>query len=141
MHDGKDPHWHHFECFFEKHQPASVGLIENMDNLTWEDQERIRSKIGSRKKALISILTRNITSWNPYVLCFFKGFTSNGTPGKAKASTTKSALKEFAVESAKSARSACVACEQKIEFKEIRISKLDHASETAAMIGGAGVVS
>jgi hypothetical protein len=68
-----------------------------------------------------------------YLLCTGGGGGNSSTP-KNKAKATNA---EFGVEYAKSSRSECVACEEKIENAEIRISKLDHMSESAMMVGKA----
>ena len=44
--DGKMPQWHHFECFFKKFLPNSCAEIGKFDGLRWDDQERIKGKIG-----------------------------------------------------------------------------------------------
>jgi len=46
MFDGKMASWYHFHCFFAKQRPKSIGDIDEFDNLRYEDQERIKEKIG-----------------------------------------------------------------------------------------------
>lgn len=46
FHDGKDAHWFHSECFFQKHHPPSVGDIEDYESMRYEDQQMIQKKVG-----------------------------------------------------------------------------------------------
>lgn len=46
MFDGKVPHWYHFQCFFIKQRPKTVGDIAHFDSLRYDDQEKIKAKIG-----------------------------------------------------------------------------------------------
>ena len=46
MFDGKTPHWYHFMCFFGRQRPKTVGDISQFESLRWEDQEKIKAKIG-----------------------------------------------------------------------------------------------
>lgn len=46
FHDGKDAHWFHSQCFFQKHHPPSVGDIEDYESLRYDDQKMIESKVG-----------------------------------------------------------------------------------------------
>ena len=57
MFDGKIPLWYHFMCFFTKQRPQSETDIAHFDSLRWEDQEKIRKKIG---KEISSTITFNI---------------------------------------------------------------------------------
>lgn len=45
-------------------------------------------------------------------------------------------MRDFKVEYAKSSRSACIGCEEKIIKDEVRISKKDYESEKAMQFGG-----
>ncbi|KAG5455232.1 Poly [ADP-ribose] polymerase 1 [Clonorchis sinensis] len=46
--DGKIPKWFHFRCFFTgKIKIQATSEIKNFDSLRWEDQEKIRSALGS----------------------------------------------------------------------------------------------
>ncbi|XP_036398928.1 poly [ADP-ribose] polymerase 1-like [Megalops cyprinoides] len=91
--DGKVPHWHHLPCFWLKAAVQSPADISGFSELRWEDQEKLRKAIED-------------------------GGTAGG--GGAKGEKT---LSDFAVEYAKSNRSACKGCEQKIEKDQIRVSK------------------
>lgn len=46
FHDGKDAHWFHDRCFFQKHRPESVGDIEDFESLRYEDQTKIKENMG-----------------------------------------------------------------------------------------------
>uniref|UniRef100_A0A672YT45 Poly [ADP-ribose] polymerase n=1 Tax=Sphaeramia orbicularis TaxID=375764 RepID=A0A672YT45_9TELE len=93
MFDGKVPHWHHFSCFWQRAAAQSTADIAGFSDLRWEDQEKVKKAIESG---------------------------GAGTGGGAKGEKT---LNDFAVEYAKSNRSTCKGCEQKIEKDQIRISK------------------
>ena len=43
--DGKMTSWYHYDCFFVKQRPKTVGDIEHFDQLRWEDQEKIKNKL------------------------------------------------------------------------------------------------
>lgn len=46
MFDGKTPNWYHFSCFFGKQRPKGVADIAHFESIRWEDQEKIKSKLG-----------------------------------------------------------------------------------------------
>ena len=46
--DGKMAKWYHFSCFFEKQKPKAVADIGHFESLRFEDQEKIRAKIGGK---------------------------------------------------------------------------------------------
>ncbi|KAG7242920.1 hypothetical protein INR49_017610 [Caranx melampygus] len=93
MFDGKVPHWHHFSCFWQRAAAQSTGDIAGFSALRWEDQEKVK-----------------------------KAIESGGATGEEWSWRGKS-LNDFAVEYAKSNRSTCKGCEQKIEKDQIRVSK------------------
>uniref|UniRef100_A0A6Q2XBH0 Poly [ADP-ribose] polymerase n=1 Tax=Esox lucius TaxID=8010 RepID=A0A6Q2XBH0_ESOLU len=94
MFDGKVPHWHHFSCFWLRAAAQSPGDIAGFSDLRWEDQEKVKKAIETGGAA--------------------------GGQGGAKGEKT---LNDFGVEYAKSNRSTCKGCEQKIEKDQIRVSK------------------
>ncbi|CAM1297366.1 PARP1 (predicted), partial [Pycnogonum litorale] len=47
MFDGKIPNWYHEDCFFPKAKVENFTDIAHLDSLRWEDQQRIKDKIGS----------------------------------------------------------------------------------------------
>jgi len=47
MFDGKQPNWYHFNCFFAKQRPKTVGDIGHFDSIRWEDQKKIKTKLGN----------------------------------------------------------------------------------------------
>uniref|UniRef100_UPI00358E437B poly [ADP-ribose] polymerase 1 n=1 Tax=Myxine glutinosa TaxID=7769 RepID=UPI00358E437B len=98
MFDGKVPHWHHFECFFNRARPAAATDVDGLSELRWQDQEKIKKAIE----------TGEINSGK-----------KSGKNGDAK----EKVLGDFAVEYAKSNRSKCKGCEEKIAKDTIRISK------------------
>ncbi|KAM3861234.1 poly [ADP-ribose] polymerase 1 [Diretmus argenteus] len=96
MFDGKVPHWHHFSCFWLRAAAQSTADIAGFSDLRWDDQEKVKTAIESG--------------------------TGGKVDQKSKGKGEKS-LNEFAVEYAKSNRSTCKGCEQKIEKDQIRVSK------------------
>uniref|UniRef100_A0AAR2JZI8 Poly [ADP-ribose] polymerase n=1 Tax=Pygocentrus nattereri TaxID=42514 RepID=A0AAR2JZI8_PYGNA len=96
MFDGKVPHWHHFSCFWLKAAIQSTSDISGFTDLRWEDQEKVKKAIENG------------------------GAAGGGQKGGAKGEKT---LNDFAVEYAKSNRSTCKGCDQKIEKDQIRVSK------------------
>uniref|UniRef100_A0A2Z5U1X2 Poly [ADP-ribose] polymerase n=1 Tax=Reticulitermes speratus TaxID=60591 RepID=A0A2Z5U1X2_9NEOP len=120
MFDGKTPHWYHFMCFFGRQRPKTVGDISHFESLRWEDQEKIKAKIEGGGGGGGG---NNVGS-------------SKGKGKKRTAATAHSGLKDFTIEYAKSSRSTCRGCEEKIMKDEVRISKKDFESENAKMYGG-----
>ncbi|XP_033846745.1 poly [ADP-ribose] polymerase 1 isoform X1 [Periophthalmus magnuspinnatus] len=99
MFDGKVPHWHHFSCFWQRAAAHSTADIGGFSGLRWEDQEKIKKAIESG------------------------GSISAGKGDKKSGAKGEKTLNDFAVEYAKSNRSTCKGCEQKIEKDQIRVSK------------------
>ncbi|NXY47427.1 PARP1 polymerase, partial [Ceuthmochares aereus] len=89
MFDGKVPHWHHYSCFWKRARIVSHTDIDGFSELRWEDQEKIKKAIETGGPG--------------------EGGEQEGG-GKAEKS-----LHDFAAEYAKSNRSTCKGCEQKIE--------------------------
>ncbi|KAK7907813.1 hypothetical protein WMY93_016425 [Mugilogobius chulae] len=99
MFDGKVPHWHHFSCFWQRAAAHSTADIGGFSGLRWEDQEKIKKAVESG------------------------GAVSAGKGDKKGGAKGEKTLNDFAVEYAKSNRSTCKGCEQKIEKDQIRVSK------------------
>ncbi|KAK2864320.1 hypothetical protein Q7C36_003474 [Tachysurus vachellii] len=98
MFDGKVPHWHHFSCFWLRAAVQSSSDISGFTDLRWEDQEKVKKAIES-------------------------GGSVGGKADRKGAGKGEKSLNDFAVEYAKSNRSTCKGCDQKIEKDHIRISK------------------
>ncbi|XP_073484406.1 poly [ADP-ribose] polymerase 1 [Aquarana catesbeiana] len=99
MFDGKVPHWHHYSCFWKRARVLSHGDIDGFTELRWEDQEKIKKAIETG------------------------GASAGAGGGDAKGGKADMTLNDFAAEYAKSNRSTCKGCEQKIEKGQIRLSK------------------
>ncbi|CAF3453140.1 unnamed protein product [Rotaria sp. Silwood2] len=93
--DGKIPTWYHMGCFFKKVKPADAQIIKGFDNLRWDDQEIIRKRI--------------------------EGTSKNESNNKSEESESDS--KNFNAEYARSNRSTCHGCNNKIEKDLVRLSK------------------
>ncbi len=52
--DGLIPLWYHTSCFLEKFELASISGVDGLQNLRWEDQEMLRSKIRPDDKEVRS---------------------------------------------------------------------------------------
>ncbi|XP_077567914.1 poly [ADP-ribose] polymerase 1 [Stigmatopora nigra] len=98
MFDGKVPHWHHFSCFWLRAAAQSPDDIAGFSAIRWEDQEKVKKAIESG------------------------GAVGTGKGGK-KGGAVEKTLNGFAVEYAKSNRSTCKGCDNKIEKDQIRVSK------------------
>ncbi|CAL1292484.1 unnamed protein product [Larinioides sclopetarius] len=107
LYDGKMPLWHHLKCFFQKkNKLQSISEIANFDNLRWEDQEKIKKKLAG-------------------------GGGDDEDDGNGAGSSTGGSSKnsDFSVEYAKSGKSTCRGCGEKIPKGEVRISILDDNPE------------
>ncbi|CAL8393165.1 unnamed protein product [Arctogadus glacialis] len=98
MFDGKVPHWHHFSCFWQRAAAQSTADIAGFSDLRWEDQEKVKKAIET-------------------------GGATGGKADQKGGAKGEKTLNDFAVEYAKSNRSTCKGCEQKIEKDQIRVSK------------------
>lgn len=117
VHDGKIPNWYHPPCFFTKQRPKTTADIANFDNIRWEDQKELQKKIEESINLPLPASGR----------------------GKKRGSTSAKnigPLRDFVVQYAKSNKSTCKACEERIVQGEIRISKKDFESEQARRYGG-----
>ncbi|XP_041632333.1 poly [ADP-ribose] polymerase isoform X2 [Drosophila kikkawai] len=110
FHDAKVPNWFHKDCFFKKQRPVSVGDIHNFENLRFNDQKELENLIVNE------------------VVCV--------KPGKKRLNVDSVALKDFGVEYAKSGRSYCRGCEQKICKNQVRVRKTVYDTEVGMKYGG-----
>ncbi|XP_036864787.1 poly [ADP-ribose] polymerase 1 isoform X1 [Manis javanica] len=99
MFDGKVPHWYHFSCFWKvghciRHPDVEV---EGFSGLRWDDQQKIKKTAEAG------------------------GVTDKGADGGG--SKMEKTLGDFAAEYAKSNRSTCKGCMEKIEKGQVRLSK------------------
>ncbi len=82
------PNWFHYACFFKKKfKPSDVSEVSGFDSLRWEDQEKIKGQLSGESSQA--------------------GETSQ-VDGPAQDSSR-------GVEYAKSSRSSCKSCEDKID--------------------------
>ncbi|XP_029448906.1 poly [ADP-ribose] polymerase 1 [Rhinatrema bivittatum] len=99
MFDGKVPHWYHYACFWKQTSVHAPGDVDGFSELRWQDQEKIKKCIE--------------TGGDP-------SEPGGNQKGGGKAEKT---LVDFTVEYAKSNRSTCKGCSQKIEKDQVRLSK------------------
>ena len=92
--DGKVPNWYHFGCFFKKAMPRDTSLIKGFDTLRWDDQQKIKQKMGIEVTKLDD---------------------STATNESETDAATDAKLESFLLEYAKSSRSKCRTCEKRIE--------------------------
>ena len=117
MHDGLIPKWYHPDCFFMKQRPKSTADIANFDNIRWEDQKTIKKKIEESINVPLPASGRGKKRGN--------AAAKNAGPSA-----------DFLVQYAKSNKSTCKACEERIVQGEIRVSKKDFESEHGRRYGG-----
>ncbi|XP_055275757.1 poly [ADP-ribose] polymerase 1 [Moschus berezovskii] len=102
MFDGKIPHWHHLSCFWK------VGYsvwhpdveVEGFSELRWDDQQKIKQMAETGGATDVS------------------GKGQDGVGSK-----TEKTLIDFGAGYAKSNRSTCKSCMEKIEKGQVRLSK------------------
>ncbi|XP_034661708.1 poly [ADP-ribose] polymerase isoform X1 [Drosophila subobscura] len=112
FHDAKVPNWFHKACFFKKQRPSSVGDIQNYENLRFDDQKELETLIGT--------VAGNVMA----------------TTGKKRSKAENTALKDFGIEYAKSSRSSCRGCDQKISKDQVRVRKTVYDTEVGMKYGG-----
>ena len=80
------PHWFHFSCFFKKHKVKTYHDIGGFDSLRWDDQEKIKGKVGG-----------------------------GGGSKSSEPAASSSGSDDLMVEYAKSSRSKCKKCKDQID--------------------------
>uniref|UniRef100_A0A336MUR8 Poly [ADP-ribose] polymerase n=2 Tax=Culicoides sonorensis TaxID=179676 RepID=A0A336MUR8_CULSO len=120
FHDGKQPNWFHFNCFWNKQRPASEGDIEHFNSLKYEDQKKIREKIEALSGVVVPVT---------------KG------KGKKRGATSSDSiiLKDYGVEYAASGRATCAGCQIKILKDVVRIKKTVYDTEVGMKYGGQAI--
>ncbi|XP_033736235.1 poly [ADP-ribose] polymerase 1-like isoform X2 [Pecten maximus] len=106
MFDGKIPNWFHFACFWKRARVEDANHIHGFDALRWEDQEKIKEKVA--------------------------GGGGGGGGGDAAGGDTSG---DYETEYAKSGRSGCRGCGDKIAQGAVRIAIKDFESERAKLYG------
>ncbi|KAI8477752.1 Poly [ADP-ribose] polymerase 1, partial [Branchiostoma belcheri] len=91
------PNWFHYSCFFKKCKPSSTVEFSGVTGLRWDDQEKLKKTIGGEGSSA--------------------GADAGGDEVDAPG------VQVFSVEYAKSNRSACRGCSEKIDKGLVRISK------------------
>ena len=108
--DGEVPLWHHWSCFAKsKMRIADVSLVTGFDNVRPDDQDKITAFIDGKA----------------------------GGGGGGGGSSTKTAdggaaagdEGSYVIEYAKSSRSTCVVCSQKIEKDVVRVGRMERAAQ------------
>ncbi|XP_039233262.1 poly [ADP-ribose] polymerase isoform X7 [Drosophila yakuba] len=112
FHDAKVPNWFHKTCFFKNQRPCSVGDIYNFGNLRFADQKELTDLVENLQGVIGSQL------------------------GKKRSKAFNLALKDFGIEYAKSSRSTCRGCEQKIIKDLVRLRKTVYDTEVGMKYGG-----
>ncbi|XP_070070399.1 uncharacterized protein Parp1 isoform X3 [Drosophila takahashii] len=112
FHDAKVPNWFHKTCFFKNQRPESVGDIQNFENLRFTDQKELSDLIENIKGVI------------------------HEKSGKKRSNSFNLALKDFGIEYAKSSRSTCRGCEQKINKDQVRLRKTVYDTEVGMKYGG-----
>uniref|UniRef100_A0A452F3P4 Poly [ADP-ribose] polymerase n=1 Tax=Capra hircus TaxID=9925 RepID=A0A452F3P4_CAPHI len=102
MFDGKIPHWHHLSCFWKVgHSIWHPDVeVEGFSELRWDDQQKIKKMAETGGATDVS------------------GKGQDGVGSK-----TEKTLIDFGAGYAKSNRSTCKSCMEKIEKGQVRLSK------------------
>lgn len=103
--------WYHNACFFNSIHPRSTNEFEFYENLRFEDQQMIKSNVEKCTAVLVP---------------------SNGQKeekGKKRSAPKMGPISDFGVENAKSGRSQCVGCRNKIMKDEVRVKKVVYHTE------------
>ncbi|KAM9212025.1 poly [ADP-ribose] polymerase 1 [Dugong dugon] len=97
--DGRVPHWYHFSCFWKVgHTLLHPDVdVDGFSELRWDDQQKVKKTAEAGGVA---------------------GKGQDGSDGKVEKT-----LSDFAAEYAKSNRSTCKGCMEKIEKGQMRLSK------------------
>ncbi|XP_006812383.1 poly [ADP-ribose] polymerase 1-like [Saccoglossus kowalevskii] len=96
--DGKMPNWFHYSCFWKRNKATSHGEFGGLETLRWDDQQKIKDKIA--------------------------GKDSGATKGEGDGDDTGSLGDEFSLGYAKSNRSVCRGCNEKIMKDTFRIARI-----------------
>ena len=89
--------WFHYGCFFKKNKPKQIGEIDGIANLRWEDQEKIKANFGASDSA-------------------------SSATASSKGDEIDGSLADYQVEYAKSSRSTCKVCDNKLQKGEVRVA-------------------
>lgn len=100
FYDGKVANWYHFTCFFKKKIPIDTSEIKGFQSLRWDDQQKIKAKMG----LITSVKDEN---------------TADNEDKENKKDIMM--IESFMVEYAKSARSKCQQCSVRIMKNEVRV--------------------
>lgn len=95
--DGEVPLWHHRACLFKREAISSAALLAGLDNLRPEDVKSLKAQCGG-----------------------------GGAAGGAAVAVLPSSVAgdRFTVEYAKSGRSGCKHCAEKIDEGELRVGRM-----------------
>ena len=85
--------WFHYNCFFKKNKPSHLSDIAGFGSLRWDDQEKIKQH-----------------------------FSLDASESQTNDDDLGSQLEDYQVDYAKSNRSKCKGCDNKIDKHEIRIA-------------------
>lgn len=133
FHDGYDAAYYHVACFFQMKRPSSVAEIRHYESLKFEDQKMLEKAIETKGLSVLGTSVEVAGEKN--------GKSSDDNKNKTKKGKKRGPLEidtdgylvnyqDFMVDYAKSNRSKCNLCEEKIEKESIRLGKLDYDAET-----------
>jgi poly [ADP-ribose] polymerase 1 len=113
--------WYHIGCFFDLQRPQSINVIENYENIRYEDQQKIQVKLKEIHQVLMPVTSSS---------------GSVKSKGKKRPASIKIVLNDFGVEYSVSGRAECVGCRSKIVKDIVRVKKTVYHTEVGMKFGG-----
>lgn len=126
FHDGMDAVFYHVNCFFQIKRPNSVAEIRHFETLKYDDQKMLEKAVESQGLSVLGKISE------PEKPTSGKQAKKTGKKREAAAKSDGALVNydDFLVEYAKSSRSTCITCQEKIDKGCVRLGKLDFDAET-----------
>ena len=123
FHDGYDPKHHHVKCFFQVRRPKSVAEIGNFSTIKFEDQKMLEKALETNGGSVLVP-------------------SDSGKKGKKRSQLANDGTNysDFTIELAKSSRSTCHSCQEKIAKDLVRVGILNLDIDMNAAYAATGPV-